>query len=97
MSLRTDLEKQLKEICNEPQNEIDRIILQNKEKLNSMTEKQLSDIYMLSLKGKRLCKLIPYSREDIGLLVRSGEVETGNKVAELEDCFNLMEYFFGKA
>ncbi|MCQ2484560.1 MAG: hypothetical protein MJ168_04400 [Clostridia bacterium] len=96
MSLKTELTEKLEAVCANPQNEFERIISKNRETLKSMDEKQLSDIIMLKIKGDRLCTLIPYSREDIHLLVESGEVESGNKVAELEDCFNLLEYFFTK-
>lgn len=96
MSLKTELTEKLEAVCVNPQNEFDRIISKNREILKSMDEKQLSDIYMLKIKGDRLCRLIPYSREDIHLLVESSEVEAGNKVAELEDCFKILEYFFTK-
>lgn len=97
MSLKNELLKKLEAIADSPQNEIDRIIAENKDILKSMNEKQLSDIYMIQMKVEPLCKVIPYSREEIGMLVEKGEVDARNKVAELEDYFRLLEHFFRKS
>ena len=97
MSLKNDLLKRLKEYADSPANEFDRIIHNNRETLDVMDEKSLSEIYTLRRRGVRLCELIPYSREDISELTESGEVSAHDKVAELEDCFTAEEYIFARA
>ena len=97
MSLKNDLLKKLKENADNPTNEFDRIIHNNREALDIMDEKSLSEIYTLRRKGSSLCGLIPYSREDIKELTESGEVSAHDKVAELEDCFTAAEYIFARA
>ena len=87
MDLKDDLIERLEKIADNPQNEIDRIILKNKDIIKHMTESQLADVYTLRRRGERLCRLIPYKREEIALLSESGEVSVKSKVAELENCF----------
>lgn len=96
MSLKNELLKKLLNLADNPVNEFDRIIHNNKECLTGMSEKALSEIYTLRRRAEHLCRLIPYSREDIAELVESGAVSTGNRVAELEDCFLTAEYIFEK-
>lgn len=97
MSLKNELTEKLEDIADNPQNSFDRIILDNRGILENMNEAQLSDIYMLRTRCEHLCRIIPYGRDEIALLVESGEVDARNKVAELEDCFNIAEYIFTKA
>lgn len=97
MGLKNELKEKLEKIADNPQNSFDRIILDNRGILENMSEAQLSDIYMLRKKCENLCRIIPYEREEIALLVESGEVDPKNRIAELHDCFTAAEYIFAKA
>lgn len=96
MSLRNELIEKLERICDNPENEFDKIIQKNRNLIRGMDEKKISEIYTLRRKAARLCGLIGYPREGIHLLVELKEVDANNKVAELEDCFNIAEYLFEK-
>lgn len=96
MSLKNNLTDKIIEVSAEPQNEFDKIIHNNIDIIVKADEKTLSEIYTLRRKAERLCRLIPYLREDIALLTESGAVDTHNKVAELEDCFSTLEYLISK-
>ena len=77
-----------------PQNEFDRIITENKSCLNTMDENQLCEMYTLRNDASRLCQIIPYSREDITSLIENNEVSPFNRVAELENYFLIAECIF---
>ncbi len=97
MGLKNELIKKLEYIADNPQNEFDRIISNDRDILKRMSEAQLSDLYMLRNKSERLCRIIPYKRDEIALLTESGEVSPKSRVAELEDCFTAEEYILAKA
>lgn len=86
----------LREAAANPRNEFDVIIHNNTDALERADEKQLSEIYTLRRKAEKLCRLIPYSMEDISMLAQSGEVDAHNKVAELNDCFSVLKYLLSK-
>lgn len=88
--------KVILEAAENPKNEIEKIISQNKEFLHIISDKDLGSIFMLRMTGKRLCNLIPYSREDIASLIENEEVSPYDKVAELENTFLILEHIFSK-
>ena len=96
MSLKSELLGKLNTIAENPENEFDRIISANAKALAEMNEAQLSDIYMLRRRSERLCRLVPYSREDVSALVSFGDVRAGSMTAELNECFDSAEYIFSK-
>lgn len=83
-------------VAENPETELDKIITKNKEYLHMMSENDLGSIYMLRFTGNRLCRLIPYSREDIASLVENEEVSPYDRIAELENTFAIVEYIFSK-
>jgi hypothetical protein len=96
MSLRDELICELRKFASEPQNSFDKIIGANAEKIDMLSTQRLSDIYTLRKKSASLCKLIPYSREDIALLVEAGEVDPTKKIAQLENNFSVIESIFNE-
>lgn len=88
--------KVILEAAENPKNEIEKIISQNKEFLHIISDKDLGSIFILRMTGKRLCNLIPYSREDIASLIENEEVSPYDKVAELENTFLILEHIFSK-
>ena len=96
MSFKTELLGKLKMAADNPENEFDRIISENKAVLEKMDERRLSDIYTLRRKAERLCRQIPFSRDDMKLLIDSGEVSSDSLIAELENCFAAADYVFSK-
>lgn len=84
------------EAADNPKNELDKIISENKDFLHLISDKDLGSIFLLRMTGKRLCNLIPYSREGIASLIRNEEVSPYDKVAELENTFLILEYIFSK-
>lgn len=96
MSLKSELLEKLKEIAKNPANEFDRIISANADAFENMNESQLSDIYMFRRRCERLCRLVPYSRDDVSELVNFGDVRPDSRTAELNECFDSAEYIFSK-
>lgn len=96
MNIKTRLYNNLMAYADNPENEFDKIISRNSKCLNIMTEQQLSEIYTLRQLSAKLCRIIPYSREDIASLVENNEVSPYNKVAELENYFMIAEYIFAQ-
>ena len=96
MNLKMRLYNNLICIADNPENEFDKIISKNKKCLNIMTEEQLSEIHTLRQLTAKLCRDIPYSREDIASLIENNEVSPYNKVAELENNFMIAEYIFAR-
>lgn len=96
MSYKSELLEKLIKAADNPQNEFDGIIGENRAALKEMDEYQLSDIYALRRKAERLCRRIPFSREEIKLLIQSNEVRADSMTAELENCFSEAEYVFSK-
>ena len=96
MSLKSELLEKLNIIAENPENEFDRIVSANADALIEMDEEQLSDVYMLRRRCERLCRLVPYSREDVSSLVSFGDVRAGSRTAELNECFDSAEYIFLK-
>ncbi len=94
MSLKTELLEKLCEIAENPENEFDKIIFENKERLQEMSEERLCEIYTLRRESLRLCRLVPYAREDIASLIENNEVNPNNLVAKLENNFSILEYIF---
>ena len=97
MSQRSELIEKLEKICDNPENEFDKIIRKNRKLIRKMDEKKISEIYMTRRKAAKLCGIIGYKREEVKLLVNLREVDMNSKVAELEDCFNILEYLLEKA
>ncbi|MBP3939594.1 MAG: hypothetical protein IK955_09315 [Clostridia bacterium] len=79
-----------------PECEYDRIIAQNKKYIPLLSTEQLCTIYWHRMSAVRLCRLIPYSREDVRSLVENEEVDPLNRVAELDYAFTVLEYIFSK-
>lgn len=79
-----------------PECEYDRIIAQNKKYIPLLSTEQLCTIYWHRMSAVRLCRLIPYSREDVSFLVENEEVDPLNRVAELDYAFTVLEYIFSK-
>ncbi|MEE1066471.1 MAG: hypothetical protein UH249_10110 [Acutalibacteraceae bacterium] len=96
MSPRADLLYKLTDIANDPQNEFDKIIAANKRYLLLLSADDLSALCTLRRKSLRLCRKIPYSREDITSLVDNSEVSPYEMVAELEYSFRIADYIFSK-
>lgn len=96
MSPRADLLYKLTDIANNPQNEYDKIISVNKRYLLLLTADDLSALCTLRRKALRLCRIIPYSREDISALVENNEVSPFESVAELEYSFRIADHIFSK-
>lgn len=96
MSLKTELSEKLNSIAEMPENEFDRMISANISEISHMNESQLSDIYMLRRRAAYLCKMIPYKKEEIEILVINGEVGADSKAAQLFDCFNTLDFIFSK-
>lgn len=97
MSFKTELLNKLITAAEKPENEFDRMISDNKTVLEKLDERRLSDIYTLRRKAERLCRQIPFSREEIKMLTESGEVSPYGLTAELENCFEAADYIFSKA
>ena len=97
MSIKNELLVKLRTIADAPDNEFDKIIHDNRDVIELLDETALSAIYMLRRKSIHLCDIIPYSREEIDLLVESGCVSEKNRIAELCDCFSTADYIFAKA
>lgn len=96
MSFKTQLQDKLSQIADKPENAFDKIISDNKSILSEMNENQLCEIYTLRNNSLRLCRIIPYSREDIASLIENNEVSPYNTVAELENNFTIAECIFAR-
>lgn len=94
MTDKEELLRTLLEIADNPENEFDKFIKENKETLYIMSEKHLCYIYHVRKKAHRLCKIIPYTREEIQMLIENKEVTVYNLVAQLEDQYNIADYYF---
>lgn len=94
MTGKEEILQTLLEITDNPENEFDKFIKENKETLYIMSEKHLSYIYQIRKKAKKLCSIIPYKREEIQLLIDTKEVSVYNLVAQLEDQYNIADYYF---
>lgn len=94
MSFKSQLFDKLTQIASEPENEFDKIISQNQDCLTLMTEEQLCEMYTLRNTSAKLCRIVPYSREDVASLIENNEVSPFNKVAELENNFMIAECIF---
>lgn len=96
MSFKSQLFDQLANFAANPENEFDKIISENKDCLTLMSEDQLCEMYTLRNMSARLCRIVPYSRDDIASLIESNEVSPYNKVAELENYFMIAECIFAR-
>lgn len=96
MSPRADLLYKLTDIANNPQNEFDKIIAENKRYLLLLSADDLSALCALRRKSLHLCRLIPYLRKDITSLVENNEVSPYESVAELEYTFRIAIHIFAK-
>ena len=94
MTIKEELLQSLLEIAEHPENEFDKFIKENKETLYIMSEKHLSYICHIRKNAKKLCKIIPYKREEIQSLIANEEVSVYNLVAQLEDQYNIADYYF---
>jgi DNA-directed RNA polymerase subunit F len=94
MTNKDELLQTLLQIADYPENEFDKFIKENKDTLNIMSEKHLSYIYQVRKRAKKLCSIIPYTREEIQNLIASKEVSVYNLVAQLEDQYNIADYYF---
>ena len=97
MTPQEELLQKLINIADKPENEFDKFIAENKDTLYIMSPKHLSYIYYTRNKAHRLCKIIPYTRKEIQILIESKEVSVYNLVAQLEDQYNIAEYYFSFA
>lgn len=96
MSFKSQLFDKLIQISYDPENEFDKLITQNQECLARMTEEQLCEMYTLRNIAAKLCRIVPYSREDVASLIENNEVSPFNKVAELENSFMIAECIFAR-
>lgn len=94
MTNKDELLQALLQIADNPENEFDKFIKENKDTLYIMSEKHLSYIYQIRKRAKKLCVIIPYKREEIQNLLDTKEVSVYNLVAQLEDQFNIADYYF---
>ena len=96
MTTRERLLAELTDIANNPQNEYDRIIAENKRFLLVLPLKDLNALSWRRKRACKLCKAIPYTREDLQPLFENNEVAPFELVAELEDTLAIVEYIFSK-
>ena len=94
MTAAEELLQTLLDIADNPENEFDKFIAENKATLYIMSPKHLSYINYTRNKARRLCKIIPYTRKEIQMLIESKEVTVYNLVAQLEDQYNIADYYF---
>lgn len=91
------LQEQLYEYADNPQYECDRVINENIKRVPMLSTVQLRDILAIRQDTARLCKQIPYSREDIQELIENREVSLVGSVTKIEDNLSLIEFIFAKA
>ncbi len=84
----------LSTIAEKPENEFDKIISENKAYLILMNESQLGEMCALRDYCAKLCRVVPYSRNDVASLIENNEVSPYDKVAELENHFLIAECIF---
>lgn len=94
MTNKDELLQSLLQVADNRGNGFDKFIKENKDTLYIMSEKHLSYIYQIRKKVKKLCSIIPYKREEIQLLIDTKEVSAYNLVAQLEDLYNIADYYF---
>ncbi len=94
MSFRTELLDKLLIIAENPENAFDKIISDNKDCLPQMSEERLCEIYTLRHESLRLCRIVPYERDEIASLIENNEVSPYKLVAKLENHFLIVEYLF---
>ncbi len=94
MTHKQRLYNKLVSFANNPENEFDKFIAQNKECIDRMTERQLAEIYTVRSNAAKLCRIIPFAREEIVSLLEKNEVSLYDKIAELENQFLIAEYIF---
>lgn len=96
MSIKTEIIEKLNYAASTPKNDFDRLLRDNREKLENMNEKDLSSLYSLRRKCERLFADIPYSYRELELLVSDGYVKGNGRVAEIVDCFESAQYIIEK-
>lgn len=94
MDYKMELLEALLKIADEPENEFDKFIAQNKDTLYLMDTKLLRSLIQVRTTAARMCQKIPFTREEIRMLIENKEVSVYNLVAKLEDQFNIADYFF---
>ncbi len=94
MSFKSQLLDGLLKIAEKPENAFDKIIAKNRNCLKTMSEDTLCEISTLRFEAAKICRIIPYSRDDIASLIENDEVSPYNMVAELENRFLIIEHIF---
>lgn len=96
MTEREQLLSELTDIANNPENEYDRIIAENKNYLLMLSRTELGALYWRRKRAIKLCRIIPYTRTELQSLIQNNEVTAYELIAELEDTFATVEYIFSK-
>lgn len=94
--MRSEINKKLFEAATEPKNEFDRLLAKNTELIENLGEAQAAELYLLRRRCVRLCKLVPYSCEDVSEMSELVEYKNKSAVSELENCFRTAEYLLEK-
>ncbi len=95
--LHNQLANLLYEYSDNPENEFDKVIRANINRIPIMNENQLRMIIMLRYQTSLLCKDIPYTREEILSLIENNEVSLSGPFAQIENNLNTAEFIFDKA
>ena len=89
--------EEIYEYADNPEYECDKIIRDNSKKIPMLNTSQLQAVSAVRLDTARLCRLFPYSREDIRSLIENHEVSLTGNITKIEDNLCILEYIFEKA
>lgn len=94
MNYRNSILAELLLAAENPENEFDEILSANRKYIAFLSTDSLGGLISLRAEFEQLNKSVPYSREDISILLESGEADLNGKFALKVDNLNTAEYIF---